>query len=267
MSGRSAVGAVPLRPAEGTAGPAAKLRPAVGAEWIKLRSIRSTRWTLVGLAVVVPALAVFVGATGSLQPDDTVLGGSLTGAVLGQLAAAILGALVVTTEHGTTLRTTFTACPRRTTVLVAKAVTVAAVVFPVSLVACTGAYLLGDRLLDDGHRSGEPMPALLGIAACLTASALLGLAVGAVVRQSAGAVTAVVGIVLLPSMLGPLFGDLQRWVAGAAPSATLQKLTQTSDATPEAVGSLGAWPSLAAFTVATLAALVVAARLVEHRDA
>ena len=248
------------------AGPATTLRSAVAAEWIKLRSIRSTCWALVGMAVVVPALAVFVGVTGSLQPDDTVLGGSLTGVVLGQLAAAILGALVVTTEHGTTMRTTFTACPRRTTVLAAKAVTVAAVVFPVSLVACTGAVLLGDRLIDGDHRPGEPMPALLGIAACLTVSALLGLAVGAVARQSAGAVTAVIGIVLLPSMLGPLFGDLQRWVVGAAPSATLQKLTQTSDATADVVGSLGAWPSLAAFVAVTLAALLVARRLTERRD-
>ena len=54
----------------------------------------------------------------------------------------------------------------------------------------------------------------------------------------------VVAVLLLPSMLGPLLGGWERWVAGASPVAALQKLSQSSDAAPDAVGSLGAWPSL-----------------------
>ncbi|MEV7340986.1 hypothetical protein [Streptomyces sp. NPDC093544] len=43
----------------------------------------------------------------------------------------------------------------------------------------------------------------------------------------------------LPSLFGPIFGSLQRWIAGATPTAALEKLAQTSDANPERVGSLG----------------------------
>ena len=52
----------------------------LASEWAKFRTVRSTRWTLAAMAAFVLGIAVFVGATSSLQPDDTVLGGSLTGA-------------------------------------------------------------------------------------------------------------------------------------------------------------------------------------------
>jgi ABC-2 type transport system permease protein len=76
-----------------------------------------------------------------------------------------------------------------------------------------------------------------------------------------------VGVILLPSLIGPLLGDWQRWAAGGSPTAALQKLAQSSDAAPEAVGSLGAWPSLwlvCSYPAVTLAA---AAWLLERRDA
>ena len=71
----------------------------------------------------------------------------------------------------------------------------------------------------------------------------------------------------LPSLVGPLFGDLQRWVAGASAMAALQKLTQSSDAVAGEVGTLAAWPSLALVTAATAGALLVAAALLRGRDA
>ncbi|MER6113601.1 hypothetical protein [Streptomyces hirsutus] len=60
-----------------------------------------------------------------------------------------------------------------------------------------------------------------------------------VARRSAGAVTAVIGLLLLPSLLGPLFGDARAWIAGISPTAALEGLTRTSDATAETAGSLG----------------------------
>lgn len=83
-------------------------------------------------------------------------------------------------------------------------------------------------------------------------------------RHAVGAVVGVVAV-LLPSLFGPLFGDLQRWVAGATPTAALEKLTQTSDASPETVGSLGAWPSLALVTGYTVLALAGAAAVLRGR--
>jgi len=237
----------------------ASWRRALAAEAVRLTSTRSLRWTLVAFAVVTPVIAVFVALTGSLQPDDTVMGGSLTAAPLAQIVAAALGAVVMTGEYSTgTVRPTFAAMPRRGTVLAAKAAVVAAAVFVAGLGSSVAAFAIGSVLLSgDGYATGEPFPALVGVAGSFAALAVLGLAVGALLRHSAGAIAAVVGVVLLPPLLAPIFGDAQRWIAGASPTAALKKMTQTSDAAPDVVGSLGAWPSLA--LVAGYTAIVVAA--------
>jgi signal transduction histidine kinase len=102
-------------------------REALASEWTKIRTVRSTVWTLVVMAALTIAFAVFVGFTKSLQPDDTILGGSLTGAVSGLIAAGVFGVLAISGEYGTGLiRATLTACPRRVTVLAAKTAVVAA---------------------------------------------------------------------------------------------------------------------------------------------
>ncbi|MGW3645439.1 ABC transporter permease subunit [Streptomyces sp. NPDC000878] len=247
----------------------AGLPQALAHEWIKFRSVRSLVWTTVATAVVPVLGAVFVAVTGSLRPDDTVLGAGLTLSVIAQVLAAVVGALLITGEYGSgSIRTTFAATPRRATVLAAKATLLTGLTYVLALASCTLAYLVGDAMLEDGtYAQGEPLPALFGVAASFAVAALLGLAVGTLVRHSAGAVTAVIGLLLLPSLLGPLFGDAQRWVAGLSPTAALQKLTQTSDATPETVGSLGPWPSLLLVAGCTTALLVPAAMALRRRDA
>lgn len=239
--------------------PRAPWRRAVAAEAVKLTSTRSLRWTFVAFAVVTPVMAVFVALTGSLQPDDTVMGGSLTAAPVAQIVAAALGAVVMTGEYSTgTVRPTFAAMPRRGTVLAAKAAVVGVTVFVAGLVSSAAGFAIGSVLLSgEGYATGEPFPALVGVATNFAVLAVLGLAVGAILRHSAGAVAAVVGVVLLPPLLAPMFGEAQRWIAGASPTAALEKMTQTSDAAPDVVGSLGAWPSLA--LVAGYTAVVVAA--------
>ncbi|MGA5126119.1 hypothetical protein ACPCAG_22805 [Streptomyces pseudogriseolus] len=111
------------------------------------------------------------------------------------------------------------------------------------------------------------MPALFGNAAVFALVGALGLAIGTFVRHPAGAVTTVIAVLLLPSLFGPLFGDLQRWIADATPTAALEKPTQTSDAAPDTVGSLGAWPSLALVAAYTVLALTGAAVVLRRRDA
>jgi ABC-2 type transport system permease protein len=244
-------------------------RSVLAAEWIKVCTARSTVWTPVVTVVLVVGLSVFVGATESLQPDDTVLGGSLTGTVLGQLGAAVFGVLVMSGEYGTgMLRATLAAAPRRGTVLAAKAVVVATVTVAAGLIGGCAAYGIGVVMLSgQGYAPGRPMPALLGVGGAVAAAGLLGLAFGTILRHSAGAITTMIAIILVPSLIGPLFGDLQRWVGGASPMAALQKMTQTSDAAPDAVGSLGAWPSLSLVCAYTAVALLAAALLFRRRDA
>lgn len=96
---------------------------------------------------------------------------------------------------------------------------------------------------------------------------MLGLAVGTLVRHSAGAVTTVIGLLLLPSLFGPLFGNAERWIAGLSPTAALEKLTQTSDAAAGTVGSLGPWPSLLLVAACTAAVSLAALLLLRRRDA
>jgi ABC-2 type transport system permease protein len=241
---------------------------ALYAEWTKVRTVRSALWTLAAMAGSILGIAVFVGATRSLQPDDTILGGSLTGAAFGLIIAASFGVLVMSKEYATgTIRATFIACPRRRTVLAAKATVTAVSMFTVALGAGLLASQIGTVMLSGhGYAPGAPMPALLGVAACFSVTGLLGLAVGTALRHPAAAITTMIAGILLPSLLGPLFGDWQRWIAGASPLAALQKLSQTSDAAPAVVGSLGTWPSLWLVCGYAAIALVSAAALLQRRD-
>ena len=243
------------------------LRRALAAEWMKLASTRSLCWTLAVLTLVTPVMAVFVGLTGSLQPDDTVLGGSLTAAPMAQIIAGALGALVMTSEYTTrTARLTFAAVPRRGIVLSAKAILVAGLTFVAGTVSSGAAYLLGSATIDAGHATGELFPAVVGIGASFAAVAVLGLAVGSLLRHSAGAIAAIAAGAFVPTLIAPVFGGLQRWLAGASPTSALEKMTQTSDAAPDVVGSLGAWPSLALVAGYAAAALAAAVHRITRWD-
>jgi ABC-2 type transport system permease protein len=246
-----------------------RFREALAFEWTKFRSIRATVWTLAAVGLLLPVFAVIVAATGSLQPDDTILGASLTAAVPAQMVAAALGALVMSSEYTSgTIHTTLAASPRRTVVLAAKATIVAAALFAVTLPSSGLAFAIGSAMLDgDQYATGDAWPALAGVALMLSVSGVLGLAVGTALRRSAGAIAALVGVVMLPSLLAPVFGDLQRWVGGASPASALEKLTQTSEASHEAVGSLGAWPSFAVVAVYTGLVLAGSSLLLRARDA
>ena len=118
----------------------------VRSEWTKLRTVRSTYWTLlaaavamIGVSVIVCAILVAQYANMSIKDkasfDPVTL--SLAGGFLAQLAIAVLGVLVITSEYSSgMIRATFAAVPQRVTVLAAKATVFAGVTFVVSTVAC-----------------------------------------------------------------------------------------------------------------------------------
>jgi ABC-2 type transport system permease protein len=249
--------------------PRAGYREALYSEVTKFLTVRSTLVVSAVLGMVLPILAVFVAATESLRPDDTILGASvLGGAAIAQVLAASLGATLVTGEYRTGMVfVTLAACPRRLVVLAAKASVAAGATFVVILPSAAAAYGIGVVMLGgDRYATGDPIPALVGVAGAIASVAALGVALGTIVRHSAGAVAAVVGVVVLPGLLAPLLGDLQRWIGGASLQGVLQKLTQSSDATHEVVGSLGAWGSLAVVVACTGATLLSAVWVLRHRD-
>lgn len=185
-------------------------RRVVASEWIKFRSLRSTFWTL-GSAMVLMAAVSLLAAWGLSSipegeggmPGMSVGSVATTGVYLGQLAVAVLGVLIITGEYSTgMIRSTLAASPRRLAPLGAKALVIAVVVAIIGLMGVVLSYLatlpFHDELgvtLDLADR-GE-LRILLGTPLYLAACALLALGVGAVLRHSAGALAAVVGLMLV----------------------------------------------------------------------
>jgi ABC-2 type transport system permease protein len=244
-------------------------REALWFEWTKFATLRSNLVVTGVLGVALPLFAVIVAATESLQRDDTILGASvLGGAVLAQILAAALGAMLVTGEIRTgMMRTTLVACPRHLAVLAAKATVAAGVVAAVILPGSLASFGIGLLMLDrDVYATGQPFPAVIGIALSIASMGVLGVAIGTLIRHSAGAVMAAVAVVLLPQIVASMLGDYERWLGGASLAGVMQKLTQSSDATHETVGSLGAWPSLGVVAAYTIAAVGLAVWTLRRRD-
>lgn len=252
-----------------TAGGRVGFGDALWFEWIKFTTLRSNLMMTAALGLALPLLAVLVAGTESLQPDDTVLGASvLGGAVIAQVLAVAMGATLVTGEVRTgMMRTTLIACPRPFAVLSAKATVAAGVVAGVLVPSTLAAFGIGTVMLDsDRYATGEPFPAVVGIALAIATIGVLGVAIGSMVRHSAGAVMVGVAVVLLPTIIAPMLGDYQRWLGGASLSGVMEKLTQSSDATHETVGSLGAWPSLGVVGAYTVTAVALAVWVMRRRD-
>ena len=213
------------------AGPGYGFRSATRMEWLKLRSVRSTSWILLVFAAGMIGLSVLVlshehWATMS-APDRAAFDPTnegFTGLALGQLVLGVLGVLAVTTEFSSgMIRATFAAVPRRPMVLAAKAAVVAAVTLVAGEVLAFGAFAAGELTLRSPapHATlGQPgvlRAVLLGGAyPCLIALIALGL--GAIVRNTAAAISAVVGLLfVVPLILLPLGTSIQNSVGQFLP--------------------------------------------------
>ena len=187
------------------------LRAAVRSEWTKLRTVRSTIWSLlVTVAIVVGLGALFCAARVSrwdrLDLGERRLfdpaGFSLNGIFLAQLAIGVLGVLVMSSEYATgQIRATLGAIPQRGLVLTAKALVFGVVTLVVGLVACLGAFGIGQAIFTAKHAGvslGDPgvTRAVVGGALYLAAVGLLGLGLAAVLRRTAGAIATLVGLLL-----------------------------------------------------------------------
>jgi hypothetical protein len=192
-------------------------------EWLKLRSVRSTWWTLLVFAAGMIGLAVLVmihqrwatmSAADRASFDPT--NDSYAGLATGQLALGVLGVLAVTSEFSSgMIRATFAAAPRRPLVLAAKAAIVAAVALVAGEILAFVAFGVGEAVLKSPapHAAlGQPgvLRAVLMAGAYPALIALIGLGLGALIRHTAGAISAVVGVLfVLPLILVPLGTSIQ----------------------------------------------------------
>ncbi|HXY92040.1 MAG TPA: ABC transporter permease [Acidimicrobiia bacterium] len=207
----------PLATRESRGRGGALLLPAVmRSEWTKLRSVRSTIWSLFATFVITVGFgALFclayvsrydrLGLRERLTFDPTAQ--SLRGIFLAQLAIGVLGVLVISAEYATGLiRPTLTAVPQRRTVLAAKAIVFGVVALVVTEVGVFAAFAAGQAVLAGknlGVGIGDPhvLRAVLGAGVYLTIIGLLGLALATIIRRTAGAIATLVGLVLIAPLL------------------------------------------------------------------
>ena len=214
--------------------PAATRRPGLTetmrSEFIKIRSVRSTYWTLLaqGLASIAWAGIDCGGivAHSSYFPGFNAAQPSLAGQVaLGELIIVALGALVITSEYSTgMIRTSLTVMPRRGVLYAAKAIVLATVSLAVSLVTSFAAFFTGQAFLASKHvnttlANPYALRAVLLSAAVVTVFGLLAYGTGAIIRNTAGAITGIMGVIFLMPLLAQAlpnnwFFDLERWLPG-----------------------------------------------------
>ncbi|MEU9746368.1 ABC transporter permease [Streptomyces niveus] len=241
------------------------MRGALHAEWTKLRTVPSTWWLLLAVAALTVALSA--AATGTVATDqcpspdacheDTVKL-SLTGIWLGQAAVATLGVLAMSGEYGTgTIHATLTAVPGRVRVLAAKAAVVLGSALVAGTVAVLGSLLAGRFILPGNGFSAAPLSltegptlrAAVGTVLYFGLIALLSLGVATLVRDTAGAITTVLGLLYALPAVVELVGNeewrerIREWAPASAGLAV--QATKNLDSLPIApwsgLGVLAAW--------------------------
>ncbi|WP_225846545.1 ABC transporter permease [Streptomyces sp. HPF1205] len=251
----------------------------VHSEWIKMRTLRSTFFTmLAALAALIGLGALFSAFTAShwatMNPHeradfDPALT-SLRGYFLAQLAVGVLGVLTVTGEYGTgMIRATLAAVPRRLPVLWAKAGLYTAVVWVVTTAGALVAFLLGQSLLSSHHLgtslSAPGVPRVVfGTALYLAVVGLLGVAIGALIRNTAGGIAALFGLLLVvPVLFEALPSSWANHVNQWLPSNAGQSLVSLH----RQAHTLSPWTGFTVFLLYALAGLAAAAFLLRRRDA
>ncbi len=187
-----------------------RARDLLVAEWTKLRSVRSTIWALLIAAVTAlggSLIMAFAAAGDGKQPFDPVASIYFAWLEYPVLAMGVLGVLTFTSEFSTgQIRTTFTATPRRGAVLAAKATVVGALTLVIGEALSFVAFLVSEAILSRHHRGislgdAGALRAVVAAGVCLLAVGVLGVALGAIIRHTAGGVLALPTLLYLPLVL------------------------------------------------------------------
>ncbi|MER5631966.1 ABC transporter permease subunit [Streptomyces nitrosporeus] len=180
---------------------------ALASEWTKIRSVRSTVWTLGVMVVLLLGVGLLAAVAMNLSDaefdGEPVLSLGFFGVLLGSICVITLGVLTITSEYGTgMIRTTLTACPSRGRILAAKSVVFFLLSFTITTVTTGVVGVLQTVILDGGTpTAGDWLRSTVGVSAYVATLGLLSLALGAIVRHSAGAITVMIALVLLPLVL------------------------------------------------------------------
>jgi ABC-type transport system involved in multi-copper enzyme maturation permease subunit len=245
------------------------------AEWIKLRSVRGN---VIGIAAAAVALVLLGVLFSALAPTDMGPGGTPTDAVslafggtsLSQLIIGVLAAVFVGSEYASGLiRTTFGAVARRTRVLRAKAIVFGCATGTAMMLGAFGAFFAGSAVYSGNlpsHSIGDPgvLRAVLSVGFYGACVALIGIAVGFLVRSTATAIGLLLGLL----MLAPLLVEL---VPGTVGEALTKIVPSNAGAAMMSVTAreslLAPLPALAVLVAWVVGLLAIAAVTVRRRDA
>ena len=252
-------------------------------EWTKIRSVRSTVWTLLLFVVItVGFTALFTwlteshwtgphaaarDATVAANPVGFILG---AGIGLGQLTICVLGVLVMTTEYSTgVIRSSLLAVPKRLPMLAAKVVVFAILIGIIAEIIAFTCFFLGSSIMHSkvpvAISDQNVLRAVLGAGLYLAVLGLFALSVGLLIRHTAAGITTVIGIVLvLPILSGLLPSSWGAHINAYLPEqagSVVYSAHQTSDQL------LSAWQGFGVFCLWTAVLLAAGAYLLQRRDA
>ncbi|WP_282700077.1 ABC transporter permease [Streptomyces sp. CC219B] len=237
--------------------------PALHAEWLKIRTLRSLPGALLALLAASTLFSGVAGVSDTSDPDFDALFTALSGVLPGQIAAITFGAMAMSAEyHGGALRLSLAAVPRRGPWFAAKATAIAVPALVVALATGLAALAAARAGLGDaasGLSAGEQTRGVLGSGVYLMLMALFAAGLTALLRSGVGALSVLIPLALVVSFV---IGDAAGTVADFLPDKAGQiVLYETYD------GTLGPWTGLAVTALWAAAALAAGAWSVRHRDA
>jgi ABC-type transport system involved in multi-copper enzyme maturation permease subunit len=259
-----------------TSGPPAGrygLRQIIRSEAVKLATLRSTLWTLL-ITVAGMSIITIISTSSDLHKSPEWYQGfdptnqSLAGLLIGILTLGVFGVMVVTGEYASgTIRTSLSAAPRRPLFLVGKAVVAGAGMLIIAEALAFACFALGQAILSGGGAPsahlGQPgvARAVIMSGVFLALFGLLGMGLGVIVRNTAGAISAYVGVTfLLPLLLHQLAGNPARFTP-------VQILANSVSVTVTNHGQLSPTIGLLLMVVYSAAVLVAGAFMFSSRDA
>ncbi len=256
----------------------------VRSEWIKLRTLRSTFWTLIGvvvliiglpalIAAVVPSLSVIESRAPHSQLAAFTTNTATAGLTFAQLVVAVLGVLVISGEFSTgMIRSSFTAVPRRFPVFAAKAIVLFLTAFVVGLVSFAASWAIAVPLLTAKGYAGDLFSSstlwnVVGAATYLGLVSIFALGIGAIVKSTAGGISTALGVLFLLPIVAALLSSLlpkQTWIADASHYLLSGA---GSGMAGLANGDLAVWANVITVLVWAAVSFVVGALLLQRRDA
>jgi ABC-type transport system involved in multi-copper enzyme maturation permease subunit len=267
----------PLPPATGRAGFGGALR----SEWTKIRSVRSTVWTLAAAIVI----AVGISTLGNWgQAGHTTLSAqqlaakdlvqrSMFGIMLGQLVMVVFGALAITGEYATgMIRTSLSAQPRRTPVFFAKLLVVAATAFVVGEIISFASFLIGTHFwaAKGVHLSLSThgaLQAVIGGGLYLDGAALLAFGIGAAMRHTAGTITTGVFLLFVVTIIVNFMPDSWQSDIDKYLPANAGEQVWATQHTADVGTAFGAWSGFGVYMIYAALALLIGLWVFKRKDA